>query len=161
MKKGFSLIELMVAISIFAVIGVLTTSAVSLTLRTSKKSDSLVRVRENVSYAFSIIERQIRGADSIENCDGSELSVLNYLTSENIITDFSCENIGEAGYIASGSARITSSDVAVVSCSFVCTQTDSNSPPTVKVKISAQDAIATSEEKGTITTETEIVARNY
>lgn len=75
--SGFSLIEILVVISIFAVIGILTTRSIFITLRSARKSDSLVRVRENVNYAMGIIERQIRTAESV-NCANVHLQI--YLT---------------------------------------------------------------------------------
>ena len=64
-NKAFSLIEMMVTISIFAVIGVLVTTSMALTLRSSKKSDSLVRVRESLNYSLASLERQIRNSEKL------------------------------------------------------------------------------------------------
>ncbi len=162
-KKAFSLVEILVVMSIFAVIGVLTTSAVSLTLRSGKKSDSLVRVRESVNYSMAVLERQIRNADSIVSCTGLPVTTLSYVSMEGVATSFSCITSGSDKYIASGSAnlRLTSTEISVTGCSFVCTQLNLNSPPIIKVSITAEDSSSTSAEKGSISTVTEIVARNY
>jgi len=64
-NSGLSLIEILIVITIFAVIGILSTRSVFLTLRGAKKSDSLVRVRENVNNALSVIERQIRNSEKV------------------------------------------------------------------------------------------------
>lgn len=164
--NGLSLIEILVVISVFAVIGILSTRSIFLTLRGAKKSDSLVRVRENVNYAMGIIERQIRNAESLETvCDGTPKSSITYIALEGVSTSFSCQNMSADGYIASGSARLTSSDIDITSCSFTCIQTDpnvpANYPPTVKISISAEDLNSNSIEKGAVTSETEIIPRNY
>lgn len=159
-KQGFSLIEMLVVMSIFAVIGILTTTSVVLTLRSGKKSDSLVRVRENVNYAFSIVERQVRNSGKITPCTGVATSTLSYTSIEGIPASFACVTPGANGYVASGSARLTSSDISITSCSFTCTQTVNN-PAIVKVNITAEDATSTATEKGSITTQTEIIVRNY
>lgn len=156
--KGFSLVEILVVISVFAVIGILSTRSLFLTLRGAKKSDSLVRVRENINLALSVMERQIRNSESI-TCPSSGVT-LSYISLEGVDTSFSCTT-GPNGFIASGSARLTSADISVTSCLFTCSQTDLNTPPLVKVSITAEDNISTSVEKGSITTETQIVARNY
>ena len=153
---GFSLIEILVVVAIFAVLGVLSTRSIFLTVRSSKKSDSLVRVRESVNYSLAILERQIRNAQSVD-CAGSSSTNLVYTALEGEATFFSCAGT----YIASGSARLTSTDVTITNCSFTCNQTDSNTPPSVKLVISAEDAISTSVEKGQVSVQTEIVARNY
>lgn len=160
-KNGFSIIEMLVVISVFAVIGIFTTRAISLTLRSSKKSDSLVRVRENVNYSLSVLERQIRNSERISSCTGSPTSSISYTSVEGILSTFSCVTPGTSGYIASGSARLTSSDIAITSCSFTCTQVDANNPAVVKINVEAEDATSTSVEKGTVTAETEIIVRNY
>lgn len=155
---GFSLVEILIVISIFSIIGVLTTRTVLLTMRGAKKSDSQVRVRENVNYALSVIERQIRNSESV-TCTAST-TIFNYISLEGTSTSFSCVTAGSDKYIASGSGRLTSSDVVITSCSFVCTKTGNN-PATVKISIEANDATATGIEKGSVTAETEIVTRNY
>lgn len=157
--KGFSLVEILVVITIFAVIGILSTRSLFLTLRGAKKSDSLVRVRENVNLALSVIERQIRNSESVD-CLSSTPEQLVYTALEGVDTSFSCTT-GFDKYIASGSARLTSEDISVTSCSFTCSQTDVNTPPSVKINITAEDNTSSSVEKGSITTETQIVARNY
>ncbi|MDO8341336.1 MAG: type II secretion system protein [Candidatus Woesebacteria bacterium] len=143
--EGFSLIEILIVISIFSVVGILSTRAILLTMRGAKKSDSQVRVRENVNYALSVIERQIRSSESV-TCTAST-TILNYVSLEGTSATFSCVTAGTDKYIASGSARLTSGDIVITSCSFDCTQADQNKPPIVKVSIVAEDATKTSIEK--------------
>lgn len=157
--EGFSLIEILITVSIFAVIGVLSTRAILLTMRGANKSDSQVRVRENINYAFSVIERQIRNSEDV-TCTAST-TTLDYVSLEGTSSTFSCITAGSDKYIASGSARITSSDILITSCSFACTQGDQNKSPTVRISVVAEDSTATGVEKGSITAETEIVTRNY
>lgn len=159
-NKGFSLIEILVVISIFSIVGILSTRAVLLTMRGAKKSESQVKVRENVNYALSIIERQIRNSEDVSPCPNTSELKLDYVSSDGIPTFFSC-TVGASGKISSGSATLTSSDVSITDCSFTCTQTSSNNPPIVNVSIIAEDKTATGIEKGSVTAETEIVTRNY
>lgn len=160
-NSGLSLVEILIVITIFAVIGILSTRSVFLTLRGAKKSDSLVRVRENVNNALSVIERQIRNSEKI-TCP-SNGATLSYVSLEGTNTNFSCQSIGIDGYISSGSAsiRLTSSDISITSCSITCSKSSLNVPPLVTVAITAEDKTSTSVEKGSITTETQIVGRNY
>lgn len=158
--KGLSLIEILIVMTIFAVIGLLSTRSIFLTIRGAKKSDSLVRVRENVNYSLSIIERQLRNSEGILNC-GASTTLLNYVSIEGTSTSFSCVTSGTDKYIASGSARLTSSDITITSCSFTCSQTDLNTPPSIKIAIDAIDNESQSVEKGTVSIQTEIVVRNY
>ena len=161
-KNGFTLVEILIVISIFAVIGLLSTRSVFLTLRGAKKSDSLVRVRENVNYSLSVIERQLRNAESVTTC-GVSTGTLSYVSLEGTSTTFTCvaPSGNATGYIASGSGRLTSNEISVTSCSFTCSQTDINNPPVVKIVVEAEDSESISVEKGSVSAQTEIVLRNY
>lgn len=161
-KQGFSLVEILIVITIFAVIGLLSTRSISQTLKSAKKSDSLVRVRENVNYSLAVIERQLRNAENID-CTVVTAQNLPYVAEGGIAGRFNCTT-GATGNIASASGAllipITSSDISITSCSFTCTK-DVNNPAIVKINVVAQDATGTAVEKGTVTTQTEIVVRNY
>lgn len=158
--NGFSLVEILIVISIFGIIGVLATRSVFMTLRGAKKSESLVRVRENVNYSLAVIERQLRNAESI-TCPNPSTDLLNYVSLEGTNTSFSCAIAATTGHIASGSARLTADDIQVTDCSFTCTQSDLNNPPSVKISVSAVDTVTTGIEKGSVSSQTEIVLRNY
>lgn len=157
--SGLSLVEILIVVTIFAVIGLLSTRSIFLTIRGAKKSDSLVRVRENVNYSLSVIERQIRNSESV-TCPNASSTALNYVSSEGTDSSFSCVTSGSDKYVASGSARLTSADISVTSCSFTCT-VNTNAPASVKVMIEAVDTESTSVEKGSVSVQTEIVVRNY
>jgi len=157
MKKGFTLIEIMVVISVFAVLSVLVTRSVMVTIRGSKKSESQIKVRENVNYAFSVMERQLRSAQKILSCSADEPLEILYTDDNGQPADFTCEE----GYIASSSARLTSSDINVDYCSITCQQNSVNDPPIVTINVSASENSSTGVEIGTITMKTEIVGRNY
>lgn len=158
-KQGFSLVEILIVITIFAVIGLLSTRSISQTLKSAKKSDSLVRVRENVNYSLAVIERQLRNSENVV-CPNASTSLLTYVSLEGTTTSFSCVTSGADKYIASGSGRLTSDDISVTSCSFSCTK-GVNNPAIVKINIVAQDATGTAVEKGSVSAQTEIGVRNY
>lgn len=159
-SSAFTLIEILIVIAVFAILGVLATRAILLTLRGSRKSESVVRVRENVNYALAVIERQLRNAESINTstCTGGRVD---YTDQNGVSGSFVCTNIGAAGYIASGSARLTSSDVAVTACSFGCTAASGNVLPSVSVNVTAQDATATGVESAQVSSSTQIFLRTY
>lgn len=163
MKKtnidGLSLIEILIVISIFAVIGLLSTRSISQTLRGARKSESQVKVRENLNFALAVVERQIRNAEDV-NCTAST-TLLTYTALEGVQSTFSCFSSGTDKYLASGSGRLTSSEVTLTTCSIICTQVDINKPPTVKISLIAEDNTTSSVEKGSVTVVTEISPRNY
>ena len=135
MKKAFSLIEILIVVTIFALLGMLVTSAIALSIKGSQKSETAVKVRENLDYALGIMERQLRGAEAVSGCSGDGLSV-SYTSQEGNLSSFACVDVATAnGYVASGSARLTSTEVPVSACAFTCLPTDS--PTQIQIDISS------------------------
>lgn len=163
-KRGISLIEILIVITIFAVLGILATRGILLTLRGTRKSESVGKVRENISYSLAVIERQIRNAGSVSPCPNTNPLVLNYIDANGTPTSFSCVNVGPTGgYIASGSARLTSSDISLTSCSFSCisTPTGSATLPSVTINVTAQNSGALGVETAQVSATTTIYLRTY
>lgn len=160
---GVSLFEVIIVVAIFAVLAILTTRSTFLTLRGSKKSDSQIKVKENLEHALSVIERRLRNADLVSStCDGSSLSRVDYVDTEGVAAFFSCEEIGVvSGYIASGSARLTSDEIAITACSFVCAVQEGAVPTDITVSLTAKDLQATGVESANVSTSTKILLRNY
>ncbi len=158
-NTGLSLIEILIVISIFAAIGLLSTRSIFLTLRGARKSESQVKVRENLNFALAIVERQIRNAEKL-TCTAST-TLLTYTAIEGVQSTFLCFTSGSDIYLASGSGRLTSSEVTLTTCSITCTQATINKPPTVKISLVGEDNTTSSVEKGSVTVETEISPRNY
>lgn len=160
-NKGVSLFEIVIVVGVFAMVAILTTRATFLTLRGSKKSDSQIKVKENIEYALSIVERQLRNSDLVAaTCNGS--TRIDYTDSQGSAAYFSCENVGQtSGYIASGSARLTTSEISITNCSFTCVQQEGGVPTEVVVNLSAKEVNASDIESSSVTTSTKILLRNY
>jgi prepilin-type N-terminal cleavage/methylation domain-containing protein len=82
--KGVSFIEILVVIAIFAILGVLVARITVVTLRSSNKSDSLVKVRENMDFSLAVMERGLRNATAVVPCPNPDTTVLNYVDSEGV-----------------------------------------------------------------------------
>lgn len=172
-EKGFTLIEILVVIAIFAFLGILVTRSIILTVGGSKKSESIVKVRQNLDYAVGVIERQLRNADTITECPNPDPNVISYKDQSGNPAFFSCVNIGSptnVGFVASSSGTpgapiiaglLTSTDVNVVSCSFSCTQNSTTNPPVVSIMLDAKDATATGLQGADVTLSTSVSLRNY
>lgn len=162
-QKGMSFIEILVVIGIFSILGVLTTQSLVLTIAGGKKTETTIKIRENINYAFSVIGRQLRNADLISDCTNANTLAINYLDQNGNASSFSCANLGAGtiGYIASGSAQLTAANVDVTSCSFTCLTGSNGNPSTVKVNIEAKDSTLTGDENVIVTTSTSVSLRNY
>lgn len=161
-SPGMSLIEILVVVTIFAIMGIVITRAVILTIGGGKKSESLVRVRENLNYAIGIIERQIRNANGISVCPNPDNYIIDYTDQFGNPASFSCVNVGSANaFVASGSARLTSDGVVITACSFVCGMSSGDNPPSVTISLTAKDANSTGIQNSSAEASSQIFLRNY
>ncbi|EKD31619.1 MAG: hypothetical protein ACD_77C00290G0005 [uncultured bacterium] len=161
LQKGISLIEILVVITIFAVLGMIVSSSLILTMQGTKKSEAMIKVRENLNYSLSVVERNLRNASLILNCTGESVSVINYTDQYGISSSFSCMNIGSTtdSFIASGSARLTSDNIKITACNFVC-KSNAPNPPYVTISVTGQDANYTGAEGSSVSVESKIYLRN-
>ena len=165
--SGFSLFEIMVVIVIFALLGVLVTQSLALSIRGSKKSETMSKTRSSLSYAMGIIERQLRNANSVTDC-GVDLEAnteVNYVDEFGVVADFGC--VGGEG-VASTSASVTTplitagGGITLTGCSFECTPLNEEGvPDTVTVKLEGGDPNYKGAEASQVTIESKIMLRNY
>ena len=172
-SKGMTLLEVLVVITIFAVLGILVTESVALTLQGAKKSASIVRARENLDYSMAIIERQIRGAGSITSqcttppATPAPAAEIDYTDQYGKLSSFFCVNTGgNDSYIASGSSlltasRLTNDTVKIAGCLFTCITAPGSNPPEVDVDLAMQDASASGIQSASASASTRIYLRNY
>lgn len=133
-RKGFTLIELLTVISILSVIGIISVSIITITLRTTQKTDSLNFARENGDNALSQMVKSIRYA-APTTCAASTTATSVTITSlaDGGVTEYSCSN----GTIASNSASLINTSFLQVpssSCSFVCSQPSITVPPIITIQ---------------------------
>lgn len=161
LQKGLSLIEILVVITIFAILGIIVSSSLILTIQGTKKSESIIKVRENLNYSLSVVERNLRNASMVLECPNSNTNTVTYTDQYGISSSFSCMNTGSAtnSYIASGSARLTSDTIRITSCSFVCVR-DLYNPPYVTITVTGQDVDYSGAQGSNVTVESKIYLRN-
>lgn len=160
-EKGLSLIEILIVILIFAVLGVIVSASLMLTINGTKKGESVIRVRENINYAFSVIERNLRNANRIVDC--TDPAYITYIDQYGNESGFYCLNIGgDDSQIASGSAqeRLTSGSVSITDCSFTCAQPDLSNSPLITVDVSAKDAGMSGALSSSVSAQTTVYLRN-
>lgn len=162
MKNGYTLVELLVVIVAFAVISIVASETIILTLRGTYKADAISKVRQNVDYAMSSMERQIRGAQSITSlCDNKAYPQIDFIDQNSNPVSFACVNINQTGQdssISSSSGTITANNLTISQCSFTCLQSSGGSPPSVLISITAKD---TSGQNAAVSAETQVTLRSY
>lgn len=159
---GMSLLEILVVIAIFSILGVIIARSVALSIGGSRKSESVVKVRENLNYSLAVMERQIRNSNSILECPNSDEKRIDYIDQYGNSTFFACVNTGGIdSYIASGSSRLTNDQLQITQCSFTCIPASSSNPDSVTIYLEANDSSATGTQNSTVSTTTQIYLRNY
>lgn len=162
---GFSLIEMLVVITVFSILAILATQSLATSLRGTRKSESIGHIRENIEYAMTIMERSLRTASELD-CTAPSANEIVYKTPTNIEASFEC--VGNN--IASSSGGITrllinDSDVNVMNCGtdtrFTCVSGTGGKPDSVVIKVTAQEKNNTGDEAAIYTSETRILLRNY
>lgn len=144
-KRGFSLLELLVSISIIAVLGTVISQVLFTTLRTNTKTEILKEVKQNGDIALETIQRLIQGARSVSStCSdtGTTATSLAIVDRNGETITFSCVLDGTATRIASTSASgteyltnktVTLGETCVgTSLQFVCTGGGS-APPSIQI----------------------------
>jgi prepilin-type N-terminal cleavage/methylation domain-containing protein len=176
MKKGFSVIEVLVVVGVFAIIGILATQSTTLSLRSTKKSDSIVLVKQELDNASGNIERLLQTASAViigKDCttDHTATPSVGFRNSNGFRGDIACIDSPPSDFpsnndprIASSSGetinynqRLTSSKILITECSFICFS--QNSQTYVDFSISANAKGIVGAEGASVTTSKKILVR--
>ncbi len=125
-KYGFTLIEMLVVITILGMLTATATGMFFTLLRGSLKSRTMLEVKQNGEYALGTIERMIRNAKEIVDFDSDNWSYLTIKNQDNGLTTFRCCGGGEedsnyliaseSGILTCENARLTNNKVKVSNC---------------------------------------------
>jgi prepilin-type N-terminal cleavage/methylation domain-containing protein len=174
MKKGYSIIEILVVVGVFAVLGVLATQSINLSLKSSKKSDSTILVKQELENAASNIERQLQTASSVIDCTTSVATAsVGIRNSVGDRYDYACFDSPPDNFPASTSNdsrivyssgntinyayRLTSNNINITYCRFTCTPQGINTYIDFTVTASARGLSVA--EGSTVTTTRKIMIR--
>ena len=116
-KKGFTLIEMLVVVAVFMLLGVLLVNSLFSILRSNTKAELMKEIRQSGSYALDVMSKMITTGEVVSTCpsSGSSIRIKNPDGGETI---FGCG--GTPTSIASGSAQLTNTQqVKISSCSNI------------------------------------------
>lgn len=116
MKKGFTLIELVIVVSVLAIILVTVTTVLLTSFRARSRVDISDKLEQNGNFALAEIRNNILNSDgqNVVFCGGNTISFVNKQDGATIT--LSC---ADGDKIASASAvtqRLTSADVVALNC---------------------------------------------
>lgn len=164
LNQGFSLAEMLIVVFVFTTLGLILTRSLAITLRSSRKSEDVSTVKQEVEFVLSTMERLLRNAKGLD-CGTSSDWILNYLDEYGTETSFSCVGYNGNTYIASGSSnvRLTSPNITIINnnCGIFSNCSDSSVPHSVDITISAKRLGAGGGESSQVTLKTKVLLRNY
>ncbi|HUV72185.1 MAG TPA: type II secretion system protein [Clostridia bacterium] len=154
-KAGFSLIEMIVVITILGLVAVIASGFLLTTMMAGSKAEATKEVRQNGDYAISVMETLILSSRSV-GCTAGQ-SGINVTDLEGNMTTFLCQGTK----ITSNSASLTGSNVAVSNCQFTC-ETDLGIPTAVGIGFSVSQAGTNlrAAEKATMSFSTKVITKN-
>lgn len=107
MKKGFTLLEILISVGILAIVATLLAQVLFTTTHVNTKTEILTGIKEDGNFALGIMARMVRSATSIETtCAQGETTATSALirNSDNNLTTLACRSDGNVARIASVSA---------------------------------------------------------
>jgi prepilin-type N-terminal cleavage/methylation domain-containing protein len=162
LQDGYTLVEMLVVIVIFATIAVVASQTLILTLRGTRKADAVSKVRQDVDYALGSMERQLRGAKVITSaCTGTASPQISFTDQNGNIVTFACVGVNgsnQPSSIASSSGTLTSNGITISACSFTCTPGNGSSPTQVTMNITAKDLAG---QNAPVSATTQVTLRSY
>lgn len=171
LSYGYTLIEILAVIAIFGVIGTIVFGILTTALQSSNKSEGLMTVQQNGSYALSLMSRMIRYSKQITSPTScysgptptpvSDTS----LTIENLdghSTTFSCDGLPTGTIASNGASLLDTQSVAVTSCTFSCTQSTAYDVPSVTISfiLNKRNSNTLVENNSPVTFQTTVTLRN-
>ena len=139
-SKGFTLVETLVVVSLFAVLALITSQSLVRVISNSSRASSSAKLRENMEYAMGIADRSLRNAKSITSCTATPPSVT-YVSGEDVTETLGCTTSGGVTTFRKGSELLHTQDVNLTTCTIVCTaQPGSTILTNVELVLEARDA---------------------
>ena len=157
--KGFTLVEIVIVVSLLALISVIGGNFFFSALFGSSKAEALKEVKQNGEFALKVMEESIKNAYGFVSCDPNSIVVKN---KDNQNNNYHFEIVDNIGRIASDSSHLTSERVNVTNFSINCI-TSSGVPPKVIISytVSQSDLNVRVEKKATYDFKTTVTMRNY
>lgn len=172
MKKGFTLIEIIISLGIVAVLGLTISQIFISTVRTNTKTEILKEVKQNGEFAMETMVRMMQSAERITSaCTGATTNSITILNPDGFSTTFGCVATGNLLRVASTSAStlyLTSASVTLggsncgsSTLAFTCTSA-LGLPSTVIISMDVAQAGATPDqfEQASASFQTSVNTRN-
>lgn len=158
MKKGFTLLELLMVVSLLGLALIAVTGLLGNIFSGSGKSRALQAVKQNGQFALSTIERTARRAKTLTVCSGGTLIVIVPETGGDVTYTFD----RSGATLRRNGINLVSSDVRVTGFSCSLTSAAAGNPAVVRITLTLDKLSLTPDETAVAQTfETTISLRTY
>lgn len=162
---GFTLIETLVVVALFVIVGGISVNLLFSAMKSSTKAAMMNQLKQNGDYALAVMERTIRNAKNVNSACLPAGSTLNILEVQNIDETTTSFNIDTTinNKIFKGSEALTSDDIAFFGSAnyFVCSQT-TGKPASILINFTLTPKNWGSNDPApTMNFQTSITLRNY
>jgi len=159
-KKGFTLIEVLVVVSLFSIVALVATQSLIRILGSTSNSNSTAITRENLEHAVSIFEREIINAKKI-NVGACSATSVTYIATDNSTNSFSCQTTGGITRLNQNGQALTSSQVNLTTCLITClTPSGETEPNGVMISLEG-NALDSSYDSTPVSLQTTVSLRSY
>ncbi len=125
-KKGFTLIEIIVAVSIFVIVMLISITALLSAINTNRKAQALSTVIGNLNLAIETMVRDVRTGHDYALCAASGCVGISLIDKDGISVEYRFETVGNDAYIVKDytasspvtEGRITGEDVVITDAEF-------------------------------------------
>ncbi|OGC92854.1 hypothetical protein A2899_01375 [Candidatus Amesbacteria bacterium RIFCSPLOWO2_01_FULL_49_25] len=114
-RFGFTLVEILVAIGLLAVIGTSTSVLLMTSLRGARKATAIAMVKNEAEFAQSAMGQMVRYAKSITSCSATKLDIVR-LNGDDVSYQLTGGVIASSSSKLSEAINLTSDRVAVSGC---------------------------------------------
>ncbi len=141
-SRGFTLVELLVVMVVFSLVGAITGAILVNSLRTSNKANSLTVLKQNGDYVIEQTEKLLREARVLKSpfpcglpSQPTQQASIALVNSDGLEIDLAC--MGNT--IASNGASLLDTTAVVIppgSCTFTCSQQSNSDFPIISLQFS-------------------------
>ena len=165
-KKGFTLIEILVAITIFSILITIVLGIFSSTLQIRQRYNQIKEIEDNARYTMELMSREIRMAQSIDAGEATSPpdSEIDFTNSFAEAISFcradstgTCDSSGD--YLAKNNTVLTSNKVKITNLTFYVNNFDLVNGPHPRVTISM--TMSSNDDSVSMNFQTTVSLRNY
>jgi prepilin-type N-terminal cleavage/methylation domain-containing protein len=157
MKKGFSLIEMLIVLTVFAFLGIIITQSLASSLKGARKSEAIGNAKENIEYILNTVERTLRRVDTIGS-DSTSIKINYFLTGRSTSEYFRCQG---NDFFWVNDQKLNNPDIKITSCSFNYQPATSGVPASVTLSLTGESLKSTGVEGSSYSSSIKVLLRNY